>query len=85
MRDKPALKKRLIGSILGSLREIKPPNWALTDHYNTYIQANLEDTNWTPEMDYYASLVSRFVDGNALNISDFDQGLNLYKKCAILF
>ncbi|CAG7828994.1 unnamed protein product, partial [Allacma fusca] len=60
LRDKPLLKKKLVSSILGSLRDIKPPNWALSDQYISYMQN--DEATWTPDMDYYASLLSRFVD-----------------------
>jgi len=63
LRDKPSLKKKLISAILGSLRDVKPANWALTDQYQTFLQGGNEDTNWTPDIEYYSSLVNKFVDG----------------------
>lgn len=64
LRDKPLLKRKLVSSILGSLKEIKPPNFSLSEQYNDYIDSNGEDINWIPEINYYASLISRFVEGN---------------------
>lgn len=65
LRDKPALKKKLVGSIIGSLKDIKPPNWALSDQYNAYLGTSPPDeVNWAPEPEYYAGLIARFVDGN---------------------
>lgn len=63
MRDKPLLKRKLVSSIMGSLGDAKPPNFALTEHYNNYVATNTDDVNWTPEISYYAALISRFVDG----------------------
>jgi len=64
LRDKPALKKKLVGSIIGSLKEIKPPNWALSDQYNNYLSSTgPEEVGWVPEPEYYAGLIGRFVDG----------------------
>jgi len=60
------LKRKLVGAIIGSLKDIKPPNWALTEQYSTYLASSSEDINWTPEADYYASIISRFVDGKEL-------------------
>ncbi|OXA58541.1 Mediator of RNA polymerase II transcription subunit 23 [Folsomia candida] len=62
LRDKPLLKRKLVSSIMGSLGDAKPPNFALTEHYNNYVATNTDDVNWTPEISYYAALISRFVD-----------------------
>jgi mediator of RNA polymerase II transcription subunit 23 len=67
LRDKPNLKKKLVGSILGSLKDIKPSNWALSEQYNNYLaSSNGDEAIWTPEMDYYVSLIARFVDGEEI-------------------
>lgn len=57
------LKRKLVGAILGSLKDIKPINWALTEQYSTYLASTSEEVSWTPEQDYYVAIISRFVDG----------------------
>ena len=66
LRDKPAMKKKLVAATLGALRDIKPANWALSEQYQTYLQGSNDDANWTPDLEYYGYLVNRFVDGRLL-------------------
>jgi len=64
LREKPAMKKKLLSSILGAFKDIKPPHWAVSEEYSEYINTeNPDDTSWSPELKYYTSIISRFVDG----------------------
>lgn len=49
-------------AILGSLKEVKAPGWALSDAYQKYMKMPPDDTNWVPELDYYIRLVQRLVE-----------------------
>jgi mediator of RNA polymerase II transcription subunit 23 len=69
LRDKPLLKRRLVSAILGCLKDVKPQNFALSETYNNYVATNGEDINWIPEINYYATLINRFVDGKILGYS----------------
>jgi len=44
----------------GAFKDLKPPNWCLTEEYLQYTQQ--EDAKWVPDVDYYMRLVSRLVD-----------------------
>lgn len=63
MRDRSSLKKRLVGAVIGALADIRPPNWALTEQYQLYVQSpDTEAVIWIPELSYYISLMRRFID-----------------------
>ncbi|XP_014210784.1 mediator of RNA polymerase II transcription subunit 23-like isoform X2 [Copidosoma floridanum] len=62
LRDKQPLKKRLVTAILGSLREIRAPGWALSDAYQRYMARPNDDVKWQPELEYYVRLVQRLVE-----------------------
>ncbi|XP_051162012.1 mediator of RNA polymerase II transcription subunit 23 [Leptopilina boulardi] len=63
LRDRPNLKRRLVSAILGSLKEIRPSGWALSEAYTLYISRPTEDViTWVPELDYYIRLVQRIVE-----------------------
>lgn len=52
-----------MGAVIGSLSDIRPPNWALTEQYQNYIQkADAEAVLWQPELSYYISLMRRLID-----------------------
>ncbi|XP_020291253.1 mediator of RNA polymerase II transcription subunit 23 [Pseudomyrmex gracilis] len=60
LRDRPSLKRRLASAVLGSLREIRPPGWALSEDYQMYMTRSGDDAfQWKPELDYYIRLVQR--------------------------
>lgn len=68
LRDRPPLKKRLVSAVIGALSDIRPPNWALTEQYQLYVQSPDTDTViWTPELTYYISVMRRFIDSKNLN------------------
>ncbi|XP_053676099.1 mediator of RNA polymerase II transcription subunit 23 [Anopheles nili] len=63
LRDRPQLKKRLVGTVVGSLKDVRPENWALTEAYQAYIMTKETDNvNWVPELSYYVNLVRRMQD-----------------------
>lgn len=68
LRDRPSLKRKLVGTIINSLKDVRPGNWALTEPYQVnYIQYQFPDINtndvlWNPDIGYYISLVKRFID-----------------------
>lgn len=62
------MKRRLIIAILGSLREIRAPGWALSEAYQRYMGRPVdEDFTWFPELDYYIKLVQRLVESKYSN------------------
>lgn len=60
LRDRPALKKRLVSAVLSSLCDIRPSGWALSEPYMAYMIR--PDKTWVPELDYYVRLVRRIVE-----------------------
>ncbi|XP_015604323.1 mediator of RNA polymerase II transcription subunit 23 isoform X1 [Cephus cinctus] len=63
LRDRPPLKRRLVSAVLGSLREIRAPGWALSEAYQVYMARSTDDSvTWVPELDYYVRLVQRIVE-----------------------
>lgn len=69
MRDRPSVKRRLVSAVLGSLREIRAPGWALSEAYQKYMTRFADDavTDWIPELDYYIRLVQRIVESKMTN------------------
>ncbi|XP_017776006.1 PREDICTED: mediator of RNA polymerase II transcription subunit 23 [Nicrophorus vespilloides] len=53
LHDRPPLKRRLVGAVLGSLKD------TLSEPYQVYLA---RDDVWIPELDYYIQLVKRVVD-----------------------
>ncbi|XP_034947212.1 mediator of RNA polymerase II transcription subunit 23 [Chelonus insularis] len=63
LRDRAPLKRRLVAAVLGSLREIRPPAWALTEPFLVYMSRTGDEAiTWVPELDYYIRLVRRMVE-----------------------
>lgn len=58
-----------MAAVLGSLREIRPPNWALSEAYQIYMSRPNDDSFWVPDMDYYLRLVKRVVESILLFIA----------------
>lgn len=72
LRDRPALKRKLVGAVLGSLRDVRPANWAASEPFQNYL-AEPDNTNptWVPDLNYYLALVRRIVDSILLIIYDW--------------
>ncbi|GFY44212.1 mediator of RNA polymerase II transcription subunit 23 [Trichonephila inaurata madagascariensis] len=62
LRDRPPLKKKLVSAIIGSLKDVHPEGWALSEGYIAYTQDTSEELNWIPDHDYYVKLIGRLVD-----------------------
>jgi mediator of RNA polymerase II transcription subunit 23 len=69
LRDRPSMKKKLVGAIVNSMKDVRPANWALTEPYQKhYIQYQLPDQPisneilWNPDITYYFALVKRLID-----------------------
>lgn len=63
LRDRPALKKNLVGAIIGSLSKIRPANWALSEEYQrNNADDKIESVPWQPDITYYISHVQRIAD-----------------------
>ncbi|XP_071964997.1 mediator of RNA polymerase II transcription subunit 23-like [Antedon mediterranea] len=61
VKDRPLMKKKLVGSITGSLKEIRPQGWCLTKDFNDYL-GRPGDESWVPPQEYYHKLIARLVD-----------------------
>ncbi|XP_059485779.1 mediator of RNA polymerase II transcription subunit 23 isoform X2 [Neocloeon triangulifer] len=61
LRDKASLRRRLVSAVIGSLRDIRPSGWSLSEPYQNYLRQT-DDKPWNPELDYYIHLVERVVD-----------------------
>ncbi|KAJ8970204.1 hypothetical protein NQ314_001351 [Rhamnusium bicolor] len=68
LRDRPPLKRRLVASVLGNLKE------TLSEPYQTFL-GSAPDEVWVPELDYYIQLVRRVVEvlsgSNANSMTDW--------------
>lgn len=65
LRDNPAMKRTIVGAVIGSLKDVRPANWALTEHYQLYLQkSETEAAQWKPELTYYISLLRRLIESN---------------------
>lgn len=63
LRDRPGTKKKLLGGIIGTLYEVHPPNWALSEAYRSYLAKPDDEENlWNPELMYYVGLVRRLME-----------------------
>ncbi|XP_046366598.1 mediator of RNA polymerase II transcription subunit 23-like isoform X3 [Haliotis rufescens] len=63
LSGKSSLKRKLVqGIIAGAFKEIRPPNWCLSEDYNRLLQMPHDDLSWIPDQDYYVRLIARLVD-----------------------
>lgn len=87
LRDKPLMKKKLVATVVGSLHEVHPPNWALSDAYRNYIKSPPQENEndfWTPDLAYYIGLVRRLldtIDGKS-TFPAMDWRFNEFPNCA---
>ncbi|KAK7495937.1 hypothetical protein BaRGS_00012927 [Batillaria attramentaria] len=58
----PLLKRKLVNSIIGAFKDIRPPNWCLSEEYQRYLQQQPDDSSWKPDHDYFVDIVSRLVN-----------------------
>jgi mediator of RNA polymerase II transcription subunit 23 len=73
LRDRPLLKRMLVGTIIQSLSTVREKNWALTEQYQMYIKNQMPEDSpssnvaanivkWKPDLTYYMSLVKRLIE-----------------------
>ena len=71
LRDRPPLKRKLVSAVLGSLKDIRPAGWAVSEAFQNYLnKTEQEATSWLPELNYYLTLVRRMVDSILFQQSD---------------
>eukprot|EP00794_Sanderia_malayensis_P004577 gene4577-5179_t len=61
LKDRPLVKKKLVGSIIGAQKECHPPGWALSEGFLEYL-ARHDDVTWTPSHSYFCTVIGRLVD-----------------------
>ena len=62
IRERHTLKKTLVSSIVGSLKDVRPAGWCLTQDYQGLLERSPKDNEeWKPGPDYYVRLVGRLV------------------------
>lgn len=73
LRDRPFLRRLLIGTITLALKDVREKNWALTDQYQLYVKNQMSDdstsastSKWIPDLSYYMTLVERLIKSNLL-------------------
>ena len=69
-----SLRKTLVSSIVGSLKDVRPAGWCLTSDYQQVLDTRNNDNKydneeWKPGLDYYVRLVGRLV--RSLQVSMF--------------
>nr|DBA26664.1 TPA: hypothetical protein GDO54_010895 [Pyxicephalus adspersus] len=62
LRDRTNLKRKLVHSIIGSLKDNRPQGWCLSETYLKYGMNAREDNPWIPDDTYYCKLIGRLVD-----------------------
>ena len=69
LKDRPQVKKKLVASVIGAFKDVRPANWAMSEPYITYMQRQQEESSngsgngsWNPDLDYYIKLLGRLVD-----------------------
>lgn len=73
LRDRPLLKRMLIGTIIQSLSSVREKNWALTEQYQMYVKNQISEESpssnmaanivkWKPDLSYYMSLIKRLIE-----------------------
>lgn len=78
LRDRPALKRLLVGAIITSLKEVREKNWALTEQYQMYVKNQLmpdeatgisnNSIKWNPDLSYYMGLIKRLIESKTIFI-----------------
>eukprot|EP00058_Branchiostoma_floridae_P008048 XP_002593536.1 hypothetical protein BRAFLDRAFT_88529 [Branchiostoma floridae] len=62
LRDRPALKRKLVAAVIGALKDIRQPGWCLSESYLKFITRPVEEISWVPDDTYYCKLIGRLVD-----------------------
>lgn len=59
---KPAVKRKLVGSVIKAHHDIHPSSWCLSEDYLRYLQMPNDAMNWVPEQEYFIRLIGRLVE-----------------------
>lgn len=72
LRDRPLLKRMIVGTIVQSLSSVREKNWALTEQYQLYVKNQMPEESptsiasnivkWKPDLSYYMALVKRLIE-----------------------
>jgi mediator of RNA polymerase II transcription subunit 23 len=69
LRDRPLLKRTLVGTIFMAFKDVREKNWSLTEQYQAYIKNQSAEEGpsnvskcWNPDLSYYMSLVKRLIE-----------------------
>ena len=62
LKDKPQLKRKLVHSVIGAFKDVRPSNWAMSETYLAYMAKGSDDLSWNDDLDYYIKLIGRLVD-----------------------
>lgn len=63
LRDRPLLKRKLVNAVLGSLKEVHPSGWAVTEDFEAFLsKTEAEATSWQPGFEYFSQLILRLVE-----------------------
>ncbi|XP_066272187.1 mediator of RNA polymerase II transcription subunit 23-like [Branchiostoma lanceolatum] len=62
LRDRPALKRKLVAAVIGALKDIRQPGWCLSESYLKFITRPVDEISWVPDDTYYCKLIGRLVD-----------------------
>jgi mediator of RNA polymerase II transcription subunit 23 len=61
LADKTAIKKKLVGTVLGKNPSERPSGWCLSQSYLNYLTSDAEP-QWVPDLIYFSGLVNRLVE-----------------------
>ncbi|CAG0897084.1 unnamed protein product [Cyprideis torosa] len=79
VRERPALKRTLVATIIGAQSSLYPETWALSQDYLSYIREEPGEVTWKPDMDYYLMIVNRLratIAGESNPFADIDWRFN---------
>ncbi|KAJ8033690.1 Mediator of RNA polymerase II transcription subunit 23 [Holothuria leucospilota] len=80
LTERPHLKKKLVGAIIGAQKMVKPAGWCLSPPFLEYLNRHGDEanTNWEPTHTYFFSLIARLVDtmGEKPAFPNFDWRFN---------
>ncbi|ESO86009.1 hypothetical protein LOTGIDRAFT_167513 [Lottia gigantea] len=62
LADRPALKRKLLQTVIGAFSEIRPKNWCISESYLTYLGGGMDDMEWKPDAEYYLQIAKRLSD-----------------------
>ncbi|KAJ3607191.1 hypothetical protein NHX12_026704 [Muraenolepis orangiensis] len=63
LRERTSLKRKLVHSIMSSLKDNRTPGWCLSETYIKFGMNAREDNAWIPDDTYYCKLIGRLSPG----------------------